>query len=475
MAEYFARCGTSRRVFAKAAFVSPSVVTRYFKGQRVAPREFLDAFAGFLAERGTPLSPQERADLDELRVAALAGSDREHNRALYWRETAERLAAEKDILAARLCEERARGDRDRVAAAEALGALELDLAELREALEYEIADRAAAETRRDTLQAHADEQHRRLDAAGAYTRELEGELAEHRATAELLRREVDVLRRQVSILNGENRPTTPAHKRVAPAATQVTADDRAAPTPEHRPSLPEGDGEAALGFRYPVSSRAAGEVSPELLAEALRRWEEWDRKRRARTDPTADPRYHRRLVAFRRLAVCLGLTIVIVAAIAVYRQDRTWGGISCLLFCAWLGLAGWCWGDPPAGTRETGAVRPAAPVAGLAVPANRGELGRDIRRNLVHAAGSGRPAGRRVHPPRAPEPPRPVRIGIGTRVDRGNLRFLVCDRDPLPHILERRSPGRPQADRQTPRDDRPGRARASRTPGAERTDRLIGA
>ncbi|MYW04150.1 hypothetical protein, partial [Streptomyces sp. SID3343] len=33
----FERAGASRREFAKAAFVDASAVTRYFKGQRVAP------------------------------------------------------------------------------------------------------------------------------------------------------------------------------------------------------------------------------------------------------------------------------------------------------------------------------------------------------------------------------------------------------------------------------------------------------
>ncbi|MYW02021.1 helix-turn-helix transcriptional regulator, partial [Streptomyces sp. SID3343] len=33
----FERAGASRREFAKAAFLDPSAITRYFKGQRVAP------------------------------------------------------------------------------------------------------------------------------------------------------------------------------------------------------------------------------------------------------------------------------------------------------------------------------------------------------------------------------------------------------------------------------------------------------
>ncbi|MYW01168.1 helix-turn-helix transcriptional regulator [Streptomyces sp. SID3343] len=223
----FERAGASRREFAKAAFLDPSVVTRYLKGQRVAPAEFLTALARFLAERGVPLAPEEHLDLDRLRTAALAGSARQHNQALYWREETTRLTAAKEDLTARLNEERDRGTHDRRHAAQALGALDLELAELSERLEHTDTTRAEIQTRHDALHDQVRDRDHRLDAATAYIRELEAELAEHHATIELLRREVDVLRHQVMVLSREQQErqwATPVHQHVAQAATQVTAD-----------------------------------------------------------------------------------------------------------------------------------------------------------------------------------------------------------------------------------------------------------
>ncbi|MYW00430.1 helix-turn-helix transcriptional regulator, partial [Streptomyces sp. SID3343] len=159
----FERAGASRREFAKAAFLDPSAITRYFKGQRVAPRDFLDKLAAFLADRGTPLTPEEHDRLDRLCTTALAGGSRQGDQVLYWKEEAARLAATKTALTARWHEERERGVLDRRRADEILGALELELAELRERLEH-------TETQRDTLRDRVREQDRRLHAAADYAR-----------------------------------------------------------------------------------------------------------------------------------------------------------------------------------------------------------------------------------------------------------------------------------------------------------------
>ncbi|MYW06640.1 hypothetical protein, partial [Streptomyces sp. SID3343] len=191
------------------------------------------------------------------------------------------------------------------------------------------------------------EQDRRLHAAADYARETAGELAEHRAIIELLRREVDVLRRQVDILSqGEPGRSALSHTPVARVARQVTAEEPGAPTSEPRSSLPAGGGAEATGFGYRVSSRPAGEASPELFAEISRRWEDWDRKRRARTDRTVDPGYHRKLVGFKSVAVCLGLMIVGTIGIAVYVHTIVWGLAVIGLVCAWLLFAICCWGQP---------------------------------------------------------------------------------------------------------------------------------
>ncbi|MYW00651.1 helix-turn-helix transcriptional regulator [Streptomyces sp. SID3343] len=336
MEAYFERGDDSRREFARKAFLSASSVTRYFKGQRVAPRDFLDKLATFLTDRGTPLTPQERADLERLRTAALAGSTRQGNQILYWKEEATRLAAAKEALTTRWHEERQRDTLDHQRAAEALGALELEIAELRERLEHTEAARAQAETQRDTLRDRTREQDRQLHAYAAYTRENEGELAEQRATIEALRREVGVLRHQVDVLGEEKRRPAPARERVARAATQVTADNPGSPVPRSRPLLGAEDGVTALRYGYGVSTRPAAEVSPEFLDKTHRLLEEGLRIRRARRDPTVDPRYYKRRFRIRRVLLWLGLACVaqIVLAMLLPHQPN-WRVTAFLTFVLW--------------------------------------------------------------------------------------------------------------------------------------------
>ncbi|MYW02020.1 hypothetical protein, partial [Streptomyces sp. SID3343] len=321
--------------------------TRYFKGQRVAPRDFLDKLAAFLADRDTPLMPEEHDRLDRLRSAALAGSTRQGNQVLYWKEEAARLAVTEKALTARWQDERERGVLDRRRATEVLGALELEVAELRERLEHTEAARADAEAQRDTLRDRVREQDRRLHAAADYAREIEGELAEHRATFELLRREVDVLRRQVDVLSEEKpQPRSRAHERVGRATTQVTAEGSAASPPESRADLASGGGVAATEFGYRVSSRPAGEVSDELFAEINLRWEAWARRNRARADPATAPGLHRTLVVSRGLAMCLGPAIAVVGTAALYVGDIDLAAYSFYSFIPWFLLVGWSFGAP---------------------------------------------------------------------------------------------------------------------------------
>ncbi|GCD99697.1 hypothetical protein [Embleya hyalina] len=242
MEECFERCGASRREFAASIPTNASVVTRYFQGRRIAPAAFLTALAAFLAERGTPTTPQETERLDELRRAALEASTRPHNQAQAWRERAERLAHDKDELAALLREQQDRGDRERDETTRALNALGLDLAELREDLDQALADntrlqaeKTTAEHERDELRARVDDLDRQLAAAAAYTRNLEHDLAEQRTAAERLSREVEVLRHQVGALVRE------AARDVVPVAARVpTPATRLAPT---RPAVPAGPAE----------------------------------------------------------------------------------------------------------------------------------------------------------------------------------------------------------------------------------------
>ncbi|MFJ8745801.1 hypothetical protein ACIRL2_41395 [Embleya sp. NPDC127516] len=236
MEECFERCGASRREFAASIPTNASVVTRYFQGRRVAPASFLNTLAAFLAERGAPLALQEAERLDELRRAALDASARPHHQAQAWRERAERLARDKDELAALLREQQNRGDRERCETTRALNVLGLDLAELREDLDCALADntrlqaeKTTTEHERDELRTRVERQDGQLAAAASHTRNLEHELTEQRTIAEHLRREVEVLRGQVHTLAREATPAeTPA---VACVPTPATHPDPAPRTP----------------------------------------------------------------------------------------------------------------------------------------------------------------------------------------------------------------------------------------------------
>ncbi|MEV7114382.1 hypothetical protein [Streptomyces anulatus] len=65
--------GTARQhQIAKEAHVSPTAVSRYFSGERVAPDGFVDSLAAFASRHGHPLAPEVREELHRLRRTAEA-------------------------------------------------------------------------------------------------------------------------------------------------------------------------------------------------------------------------------------------------------------------------------------------------------------------------------------------------------------------------------------------------------------------
>ncbi|MFF7250108.1 hypothetical protein ACFZBU_40205 [Embleya sp. NPDC008237] len=167
-----------------------------------------------------------------------------------------------------------------------MGVLELEHGELRERLEQADIAGAATLAKRDALRERVRERDKSLDAEAAYNARTGGELAEHRTTIELLRREVGVLRRQVDALSKEETRRTHARERRCSHGNagrggrpRFPDAERAAGFGRHR------NGPAVLRFRYRVSLRSAAEESPDLFEERLRLSEEEPRRRRARTDP----------------------------------------------------------------------------------------------------------------------------------------------------------------------------------------------
>ncbi|MFF7251082.1 hypothetical protein ACFZBU_45360 [Embleya sp. NPDC008237] len=175
-------------------------------------------------------------------------------------------------LTSRLREERDRGARERHQAVEALGVLRLELAELRERLQQADDRSAAAHTRISALRDGNRGRQRRLDKTVSHIRELEGELAEQRATITLLHREVDALL--------ERERGTPAGDRVARAATQVTATKPPSRRRRRRRARPRGEGlrggpgghgddgaDRARALGYRVSAEPASRVSRKAYEE----------------------------------------------------------------------------------------------------------------------------------------------------------------------------------------------------------------
>ncbi|MFE4678220.1 hypothetical protein [Streptomyces sp. NPDC056723] len=71
---FSASAPSTRKELAEFVPCSPSVVTRYFNGERVAPQEFVTKFLCFLEAQGVAVHGDDRAELDALRRAAQEAS-----------------------------------------------------------------------------------------------------------------------------------------------------------------------------------------------------------------------------------------------------------------------------------------------------------------------------------------------------------------------------------------------------------------
>ncbi|MEV6735094.1 hypothetical protein [Streptomyces sp. NPDC051364] len=91
LAGLFGRTGARQNELAAFGSYHPSAVNRYFKGKRVAPKEFLLVFGRFMESRGVPLDAQEARELDALRQRAQSSSSGYRDQAAVSRERIEDL------------------------------------------------------------------------------------------------------------------------------------------------------------------------------------------------------------------------------------------------------------------------------------------------------------------------------------------------------------------------------------------------
>ncbi|MER6162719.1 hypothetical protein ABT147_45830 [Streptomyces sp. NPDC001868] len=205
--------GATQAGLARSTNVVPATVSRYLNPShdgRIAPEGFLNKFADFLGERGSPLPPQDLAGLHDLRRAAQRTSTSPEIRTLYLREE---LARIKEELTS------SEGQRKTIEAQ--LSQLDQRLIELSGELAAALARAQAAEAGQGVLQATVEAQDHQLGQARNYTRQIERELAEQQEQVRYLHAEVEVLRGQVLRLQKE--PAPPAEETISGVATQVSS------------------------------------------------------------------------------------------------------------------------------------------------------------------------------------------------------------------------------------------------------------
>ncbi|WP_329201899.1 MULTISPECIES: helix-turn-helix domain-containing protein [unclassified Streptomyces] len=173
--------GTQAQV-AEALHCSASSLSRYLKGERVMPRESLRALQVFLAEEGTPLSPDVYAELDRLCGQAHAASGAPAVKLAQLEEDMRRLRAQhqqaQQVSDARLVSLEEMADR------------------LASQLEAALERARTAEGAAELLTVRGQEQDESLRHAQDYIHQIEAELAGQREQARLLQQEAAVLRAQ---------------------------------------------------------------------------------------------------------------------------------------------------------------------------------------------------------------------------------------------------------------------------------------
>ncbi|MFI1532328.1 hypothetical protein [Streptomyces griseus] len=208
----------SQREIAREAHVSPTAVSRYFSGERIAPDGFVDSLAAFASRHGQPLDPKAREELHRLRRTAEAAGPIS-TRLRHAQEQIEQLkkklaAAEATALgshdtAVLEALEWVRGD-----TAQQLVTVEGRLKELTEELALEKRRVRVLEAERNQLRVTVREQGQQLADAGELVRSMNADLERQEEELQQLRLEVEVLRGQLGRIREE--------EAVPGAATQLS-------------------------------------------------------------------------------------------------------------------------------------------------------------------------------------------------------------------------------------------------------------
>ncbi|MFD3723344.1 helix-turn-helix domain-containing protein [Streptomyces sp. NPDC058674] len=178
--------GATQRAFAGKAGLDAPTLSRYLSGERTAPKRVVEALASYLAHLGLSLSEAEMGELHELRRAAERNSGQSAARIAYW--------TEEVFLLRRALDEKSQIERsllERLKKAET--ELDVLVGDLANALE--LAQQTEGE--RDQLETLIAKQHKQLEHAQLYSRQLENDLACSQQAAQLLGQEIRVLREQV--------------------------------------------------------------------------------------------------------------------------------------------------------------------------------------------------------------------------------------------------------------------------------------
>ncbi|MFF8619109.1 hypothetical protein [Streptomyces sp. NPDC015350] len=193
----FQPCGLTQKELAERTPFSETSISRYFSGERLADRKFIEHLVAVRAECRAPMDAEEQAALHGLRALAQRSRGGEKNRIAQWQDHAQQLEAEKDALSQRLREARSQAEQDRHLGEAALAALDRELARLNDELSQALERAGHAETESDGLRAQTEEQRHQLAHAAAYIQDLEKELRSAHTQLEELQREVRVLQDQV--------------------------------------------------------------------------------------------------------------------------------------------------------------------------------------------------------------------------------------------------------------------------------------
>ncbi|MFE4173666.1 caspase family protein [Streptomyces sp. NPDC056909] len=244
--------GADLEPLAAQASVTVSTVQRYFRGERVAPREFLAQLAEIPDAHGAVPSAAELDRIHGLRRAAQKAAPDDSTRLLYWQEEVERLQAGLAMALDRLHGQERSAGRELALVEERLAGLGRELADAHVRMRR-------AESERDEAIAVADAGQHQLDHARDYTRRIEDELTRQTDLVQRLETEVKVLQGQVGRLLAPDAPprtenpeslvgsvprATDAH---ATAGTATRTRERPPQAPG-RPSAP-GEGTTASAAR----------------------------------------------------------------------------------------------------------------------------------------------------------------------------------------------------------------------------------